>query len=190
MNLSTGEIAKLFDVSSQTVINWMEAGSIQFSRIGRGPRMASAESVMNFIKTSGMVHDVLDNEMYSRLVSSTSVAVKSGAFYFLMDTELNIVEWSDSLSPITGLKFSDVSGKNPSDILGLRRISDHADMARIFESHHGKDIRIDPIIESVELIPKSPKKFTTKLGSQMVVSVFHFYNQGVYNKAYIVTLSM
>ena len=52
--LTTGEVAKLFQVSAQTVINWLDQGRMPFERIGRGPRRLTESNVLNYIKEIGI----------------------------------------------------------------------------------------------------------------------------------------
>ena len=53
--LTTGEVAKLFHVSAQTVINWLDQGRMPYERIGRGPRRLTEEAVMR-MATTGSTH--------------------------------------------------------------------------------------------------------------------------------------
>lgn len=48
--LTSGDLAKLFEVSSQTIINWLESGRMSYQRIGNGPRKIKEQDVMNFIE--------------------------------------------------------------------------------------------------------------------------------------------
>lgn len=67
MNLSTGEVAKLLDVSTQTVINWVNQEKLVAGRIGNGPRKIKAESVKKFIEDSKIDRSVLNPDMLKLL---------------------------------------------------------------------------------------------------------------------------
>lgn len=65
--LTTGDIANLFQVSSQTVINWIETGKMKYDRIGKGPRKVSQDEVLKFIKEENYSIDSLDKYLYENL---------------------------------------------------------------------------------------------------------------------------
>ena len=65
--MTTGDIAILLSVSSQTVINWMESGQIKFTRINKGVRRAQIQEVYKFILDNGVHEDDLDKFMFTRM---------------------------------------------------------------------------------------------------------------------------
>ena len=48
--LSTGQLAKLVNHSSQTVINWLERYETPFIRYGRGPRKVLKKDFVELLK--------------------------------------------------------------------------------------------------------------------------------------------
>jgi excisionase family DNA binding protein len=71
--LTTGEVARLFHVSAQTVINWLDQGRISFERIGRGPRRLTEQKVLEYIKETGISPEALEQTIYRRLIVSRNV---------------------------------------------------------------------------------------------------------------------
>jgi predicted site-specific integrase-resolvase len=48
--LTTNQVAQLFYVTAQTVINWSNAGKIKYSRLGSSPRKFLIEDIREFMQ--------------------------------------------------------------------------------------------------------------------------------------------
>ena len=71
-------MAKLFHVSSQTIINWLDLGRINYNRVGKGPRRIKKIDIYNFIKKgnpdgSPIPIDSLDEKIYNDIEKSIGV---------------------------------------------------------------------------------------------------------------------
>lgn len=71
-------MAKLFHVSSQTIINWLDLGRINYNRVGKGPRRIKKIDIYNFIKKgnpdgSPIPIDSLDEKIYKDIEKSIGV---------------------------------------------------------------------------------------------------------------------
>ncbi len=110
--LTTGEVAKLFHVSAQTVINWLDQGRMPFERIGRGPRRLTEEAVMRYVEEIGISPEALDEEIYARTARAiahgrnlTSPAV------VVIDSEMRIIGWNESARQLYGHTQVEMLGK-------------------------------------------------------------------------------
>ena len=74
--MTTGEIAKLFQITSQTVINWLEEGRMPFDRVGRGPRRVTEAALLNYIQQTGLSADSFEPELYAKIVAWNEGMVK------------------------------------------------------------------------------------------------------------------
>lgn len=111
--LTTGEVAKLFQVSAQTVINWLDQGRMPFERIGRGPRRLTEEIVLKYIKECGISPNALDQGVYNKVLKKvySSETQKREAAVAMLSPDLRIVGWNDGVRGLTGLTPADVLGK-------------------------------------------------------------------------------
>lgn len=64
---TTGQVAKLFNVSAQTVINWLMQNRMQFDRIGKGPRIIQASELRRYVHEINISEQALDPDMLERL---------------------------------------------------------------------------------------------------------------------------
>ncbi|HSQ42235.1 MAG TPA: helix-turn-helix domain-containing protein [Fibrobacteraceae bacterium] len=92
--LTTGDLAKLFHVSSQTVINWLDQGRIPFERIGSGPRRIRESDVLGYLKQMQISPDTLDPSMYQetlRVSNQDDPENASGPILLLINREGRVV---------------------------------------------------------------------------------------------------
>jgi len=68
--LTTGEIARLFNVSAQTVINWLDQGRMNYSRMGRGPRRVSEKDVLKYVDEYQVPPHTLDQNIWNQLTGN------------------------------------------------------------------------------------------------------------------------
>lgn len=110
--LTTGEVAKLFHVSAQTVINWLDQGRMPYERIGRGPRRLTEESVMKYVEEIGISPEALDEEIYAR-ASKAAAAYRNagGPAVIVTDTNLRIISWNESARNLYGHTQVEMLGK-------------------------------------------------------------------------------
>ena len=116
--LTTGEVAKLFHVSAQTVINWLDQGRMPFERIGRGPRRLTDESVMRYVEEIGISPEALDEEIFGRATkAAASIRNSSGPAVIVTDPELKVVAWNESARTLYGHTQVEMLGKPFSKIV-------------------------------------------------------------------------
>lgn len=115
--LTTGEVAKLFQVSAQTIINWLDQGRMPFERIGRGPRRLTEEIVLNYIKECGISLTALDQSIYNKILKKiySSDNQKKEAAVAMLSADLRIVGWNEGARGLTGFSNTNVVGKLISD---------------------------------------------------------------------------
>jgi excisionase family DNA binding protein len=53
VDITTGEAAAIVGCAKQTIINYLDRGEITYTRMGRGARRVSVESLRNFLTLSG-----------------------------------------------------------------------------------------------------------------------------------------
>ncbi len=110
--LTTGEVAKLFHVSAQTVINWLDQGRMPFERIGRGPRRLTEESVMRYVEEIGISPEALDEEIFSRATKAAAAYRNAdGPAVVVTDPELRVVAWNESARTLYGHTQVEMLGK-------------------------------------------------------------------------------
>lgn len=101
--LTTGEVAKLFHVSAQTVINWLDQGRLPYERIGKGPRRLTEASVLSYINEIGISTEALDGDIYESLLKkSSSVQVKKVDPIVVVDKEGAVSSWNEGASELFG----------------------------------------------------------------------------------------
>ncbi len=117
--LTTGEVAKLFQVSAQTVINWLDQGRMPYERIGRGPRRLTESTVLNYIREIGISLTALDQSIYAKALkqvySENNVADESAVA--MIGSNLKIIGWNEGVKSITGYTNIDVLGKSLTDFI-------------------------------------------------------------------------
>lgn len=110
--LTTGDVAKLFDVSAQTVINWLEQGRLPCERIGKGPRRLSEQVVLRYIKEVGISPESLEPNIYGEILRRTGqtgfVTVFEAAALVRVDGLLGTC--TDKVRRLLGLGSGDVAG--------------------------------------------------------------------------------
>jgi excisionase family DNA binding protein/PAS domain S-box-containing protein len=110
--LTTGEVAKLFQVSAQTVINWLDQGRMPFERIGRGPRRLTEETVLKYIREIGISPSALDQTIFTKtmkkIVSGNDGDDDSVA---VINANMMVIGWNEGARLLTGLEAIDVLGK-------------------------------------------------------------------------------
>lgn len=101
--LTTGEVAKLFHVSAQTVINWLDQGRLPYERIGKGPRRLTEQAVLSYIHDIGISTEALDGEIYEGLLkkSANQVAKKVDPIV-IVDKDGCIISWNEGASELFG----------------------------------------------------------------------------------------
>ncbi len=123
--LTTGEVAKLFHVSAQTVINWLDQGRMPFERIGRGPRRLTEESVMRYVEEIGISPEALDEEIYTRALRAAAAYRNNlGPAVMVTDAELKVIAWSDGARNLYGYTQVDMLGKSLSKLASKLLSSD------------------------------------------------------------------
>jgi len=128
--LTTGDVAKLFNVSAQTVINWLEQGRLPFERIGNGPRRLTEANVFRYIQEIRISPEALDSGIYQHILHMVNgsrrqlegprvwVLGRDGQVLAATDAALKVVGLSDA-SEAMGLPYTrllqvlDFVSKNP-----------------------------------------------------------------------------
>lgn len=73
--LTTGEIARICEVSAKTVISWTEKEQLQAYRIGNGPRRVSVQDFQSFLEARDFPPSV--SEEFQRMLSGRVTQVES-----------------------------------------------------------------------------------------------------------------
>ena len=110
--LTTGEIAKLFQITSQTVINWLEEGRMPFDRVGRGPRRVTEVALLNYIQQTGLSPDVFNPELYAKLLKAAGVSRETAGIpaVAVLDKEAKIVAWNEAMTRLFGMMPHEMVG--------------------------------------------------------------------------------
>jgi len=123
--LTTGEVAKLFHVSAQTVINWLDQGRMPYERIGRGPRRLTEEAVMRYVEEIGISPEALDEEIYARATKAAAAYRNStGPAVVVTDAELKVIAWNEAARTLYGHSQVEMLGKPLSKIVSKINGSD------------------------------------------------------------------
>jgi len=96
--LTTGDLAKLFHVSSQTVINWLDQGRVPFERIGSGPRRIREVDALRYLKQMKITPETLDPGMYQdilRVANQDVQVAHQGPYLLLINRDGKVVGGSD-----------------------------------------------------------------------------------------------
>lgn len=110
--LTTGEVAKLFHVSAQTVINWLDQGRMPYERIGRGPRRLTEEAVMRYVEEIGISPEALDEEIYARAARAVAAnRTAGGPPVVVTDADLRIIGWNEAARQMFGHTQVEMLGK-------------------------------------------------------------------------------
>ncbi len=104
--LTSGELAKLFDVSSQTIINWLDQGRMPYQRIGNGPRKIKEQDVLNFIEKgnpdgSPISMDTLNQDILKLVLKAVGTAPSQEGQPSLKPNDLEKMTSSDLLSMVS-----------------------------------------------------------------------------------------
>ena len=103
--LTTGDLAKLFHVSSQTVINWLDQGRVPFERIGSGPRRIREVDALRYLRQMQISPETLDSGMYQEILrasSSDMSLVHQGPFLLLISREGKVVSGTEGAIALFG----------------------------------------------------------------------------------------
>ena len=112
--MTTGEIAKLFQITSQTVINWLEEGRMPFDRVGRGPRRVTEAALLNYIQQTGLSADSFEPELYAKLLKSVGITrdVKQRVpAVAVLDKHAKIVSWNEGMVKLFGMLSYEMVGR-------------------------------------------------------------------------------
>jgi len=96
--LTTGDLAKLFHVSSQTVINWLDQGRVPFERIGSGPRRIREVDALRYLKQMKISTETLDAGMYQDILRVANLDVQishQGPYLLLINRDGRVVGGSE-----------------------------------------------------------------------------------------------
>jgi len=166
--LTTGEVAKLFQVSAQTVINWLDQGRMPFERIGRGPRRLTEETVLKYIRDIGISPSALDQTIFSKtmkkVVSSNEGANDSVA---VVNSEMIFIGWNEGTRLLTGLEAVDVLGKPLLDV--IKKVKGSDDGLDLLLKDEWRSTSID-----LEVTHASKNSKSVNLD----ITVSRFYSQG------------
>ena len=167
--LTTGEVAKLFQVSAQTVINWLDQGRMPYERIGRGPRRLTETTDLNYIKEIGISLSSLDQNIYAKALKQvyTQNNVSTSSAVAMISGDSKIIGWNDGIKSITGYASIDVLGKPISDYIPNVVGSDGGFESVLKTNWDGPSIEV-----SAEHSVKSGKNVPVK------ISASKFYSQG------------
>ncbi|MFC1584950.1 excisionase family DNA-binding protein [Fibrobacterota bacterium] len=116
--LTTGEVAKLFQVSAQTVINWLDQGRMPFERIGRGPRRLTEETVLKYIKDIGISHSALDQTIFNKTLKKVHAGGnETNDSVAVINKDMIIIAWNEGAVSLTGFDTVDALGKSITDFI-------------------------------------------------------------------------
>lgn len=68
--LTTGELSKLFKVTTSTIVNWIEKGRIDCEVVNVSHRRIPEIEVLKYIQRNQICNLTLDDEIYSKLLSN------------------------------------------------------------------------------------------------------------------------
>ncbi len=109
--LTTGDLAKLLHVSSQTVINWLDQGRIPFERISSGPRRVREVEALRYIKESRLSPESLEQSIYQEIlavVSRTSDSLGEGHAVAVVGRDGRILVATEAALMRIGRSLNDV----------------------------------------------------------------------------------
>lgn len=119
--LTTGEIARLFNVSAQTVINWLDQGRMNYSRMGRGPRRVAEKDVMKYIDEHQVPPHTLDQNIWNRL---TGNVVSGNTVYdsplVVADANRKLVYVHQKVAKFAGYQMGDLIGTEITQLISSK----------------------------------------------------------------------
>jgi len=74
VNITTGIMAKLFNRSKQTIINWCDKSLLMYHRVDNGPRSYVPGEILHFIEEQGIKTQTLNHGLYRRIFNVTGIA--------------------------------------------------------------------------------------------------------------------
>jgi excisionase family DNA binding protein len=163
--LTTGEVAKLFHVSAQTVINWLDQGRMPYERIGRGPRRLTEEAVMRYVEEIGISPEALDEEIYARATKAAAAYRNAtGPAVVVTDAELKVIAWNEASRTLYGHTQVEMLGKP---------------LAKIVAKINGSDGNLDSMVKapwqdkSLQIEAQQETRYGKQLTGIMTVSRFY-----------------
>ena len=167
--LTTGEVAKLFHVSAQTVINWLDQGRMPYERIGRGPRRLTEEAVMRYVEEIGISPEALDEEIYARATKAAAAYRNAtGPAVIVTDPDLKVIAWNEASRTLYGHTQVEMLGKP---------------LAKIVAKVNGSEASVDSLMKAPwqdkSLLIEAQQE--TRYGKPLtgVMTVSRFYMDGV-----------
>jgi excisionase family DNA binding protein len=127
--LTTGDVAKLFNVSAQTVINWLEQGRLPFERIGNGPRRLTEANVLRYVQEIRISPEALDPTIYQSVLHAVNGGKRplEGPLVWVLDRNGQVLAGSEaSLREVGVSDFSEVQGVAFGRFLQLRDADGHS----------------------------------------------------------------
>ncbi len=111
--LTTGEIAKLFQITSQTVINWLEEGRMPFDRVGPGPRRVTEMALLHYIQQTKISPDSLDPELYAKILKAVGMNRDSAGVpgVAVLDRSAHVVSWNEGMTRLFGQMPREMLGR-------------------------------------------------------------------------------
>ena len=147
--LTTGEVAKLFHVSAQTVINWLDQGRMPYERIGRGPRRLTEEAVLRYVEEIGISPEALDEEIYARAAKAAAAYRNaSGPAVIVCDPDLKIIGWNESARHQWGHTQVEMLGKPITKIVSKSMSNDQPVEQLIRAPWQDKSYQFDAVQET------------------------------------------
>jgi excisionase family DNA binding protein len=110
--LTTGDLATLFHVSSQTVINWLDQGRVPFERIGAGPRRIREVDALRYLKQTQISPDTLEPSMYQEILRASnqdSSVAHTGPFVLIINREGKVVGGTEAAMSMFGKGHLDLT---------------------------------------------------------------------------------
>jgi excisionase family DNA binding protein/PAS domain S-box-containing protein len=121
--LTTGDAARLLGVTSQTVINWMEAGKLPFVRVGKGRRKVRPADMQRLIEVSGIPAHQLDPKLWGEVVATSRAQSSADHPLAVVDAEGIVLFWSPKAVERFGWLSSEIENRSivnvPARVPGL-----------------------------------------------------------------------
>ncbi len=111
--LTTGDLSELFQVTSQTVINWLEEGRIPFERIGRGPRRVSEQAALRYIEESGLSVETLNPSAYAALLKAAGSPgnIPLPPVVIVLNADALVISWNEGAANLFGYLSKEMLGR-------------------------------------------------------------------------------
>jgi PAS domain S-box-containing protein/excisionase family DNA binding protein len=144
--LTTGETARLLGVTSQTVVNWIEAGRIPAVRVGRGRRRIACACLRQFAQENGIPARTNAPDLWERIEAvTTSQLPDLVPAVIAIDAQGLVIFWNRSAENLLGWSGHEREGRSvsevPVQVPGLP--VDLADLAR----QPGEEVRMSLHLE-------------------------------------------